>query len=353
MTNKGPLFDVNKAKLTIERGARRRWWQRKGTMKGGFKYVAYDGHLIKDEVKLERIRALVIPPAWKHVRISPAASSRVQAVGMDTTGRIQYKYHAKFSEKKTREKFIRIQNFGRHLPRLRQVTNEHIGLDGFPRQKVLAVMMRLINHLYFRVGTDKSAKHYRTYGITTLMNKHFSIGSRGELIFDFVGKSHVQHRKILVDKELAALMKEIKELGRVRKLFHYVDEEGNHRSIEPADVNAYLKELTAPEFSAKDLRTWGGTLLAGVALAEIGIAETEADMKKNLVKGIRRVAEQLGNTPTVARGSYIHPAILQAYERGKTLDEYRTRKQRLVKRLETDYEPEEAALLKLLDDYSR
>ena len=353
MAEKKPLFDVLKARETIERGRRGRWWRRKGTMKRGFHYIDLAGKKITDEDQLERIRAIVIPPAWKHVRISPAASSRIQAVGVDTTGRIQYKYHAKFSEKKTREKFSRIEEFGKHLPRLREITNEHIGLEGFPREKVLAVMLRLINYLYFRVGTEKSAKHYRTYGITTLKNKHFSIGKRGELVFDFVGKSHVQHRKILVDKELADLMKEIKDLGRVGKLFHFVDEEGKPRSIKPSDINAYLKQATAPKFSAKDLRTWGGTLLAAVALAEIGVAETESEVKKNLVKGIKAVAEHLGNTPTVARGSYIHPAIISAYEKGTTLDEYRTRKERLVKRLEADYEPEEKALLKLLDDYAK
>jgi DNA topoisomerase-1 len=292
----------------------------------------------------------VIPPAWRHVRISPAASSAIQVVGMDTTGRIQYRYHTKFSEKQQRKKYAKIEKFGEHLPRLREMTNEHISLEGFPREKVLAIMMRLINYLYFRVGTEKSAKHYRTFGITTLQNKHLTIGRRGELVFDFVGKSHVQHRKVIVDNELAALMKEIKDLGRVRKLFHYVDEEGRHRSVTPSDLNRYLKEATGPEFSAKDFRTWGGTLLAAVRLAELGPAQSEAELKKNVVKAIKNVAETLGNTPSVCRGSYIHPTILKSYERGTTLDQYRRKNERLVKRLETDYEPEENALLKMFRD---
>lgn len=350
---KKPIFDPDRAKATIERGRRGRWWRRRGSMKRGFHYVDSDDKRIVDEEKLERIKLLVIPPAWRHVRIAPTSGCRVQAVGMDTTGRIQYLYHQKFSERQQRKKFSRIEEFGRHLPRLRAMTNEHIMLDGFPREKVLAVMARLINLLYFRVGTELSARHYRTYGITTLKNNHLEIGRKGELIFDFVGKSHVQHRKILVDRELADLMREIKALGRVKKLFHYIDETGRHRPIKPSDINAYLKEATTPEFSSKDFRTWGGTLLAAVALAEIGPGETEADTKKNLVRAIKSVAEQLGNTPTVCRGSYVHPAILTAYERGTTLDEFRPKKKRLVKRIEADHEPEERALLKLLDAFSK
>lgn len=351
MPSKKPLFDISRAKLTIEKGRRSRWWRRHGSMKRGFFYTDAEGRRIVDAESLERIRLLVIPPAWRFVRISPAAGSRLQAVGMDTTGRVQYLYHVKFAERRQRQKFARIEEFGRHLPGLRKTTNEHIALEGYPKEKVLAVMLRLINFLYFRVGTEKSARHYRTYGITTLQNKHLTIGRRGELIFDFVGKSHVQHRKILVDEELASLMKQIKELGRVGKLFHYVDAEGRHRPIKPSDVNAYLKSATASEFSSKDFRTWGGTLLAAVCLAEIGPAEDAAVLKKNIVRAVKHVAEQLGNTPTVCRGSYIHPMVLKSYEKGTTLEEYRPKRQRLVKRLEADYEPEEIALLRLFERF--
>ena len=163
-----PIFDVQKARLAIEKGRRAGWWMRRGTMKGGFSYINAKGEKITAAADLERIRSLVIPPAWKYVRISPFAGSSLQAVGMDTTGRVQYLYHPKFAEKQQRKKFAKIEKFGQYLPKLRKVTNEHISLDGFPREKVLAVMMRLINSLYIRIGTDKSAKHYKTYGITTL-----------------------------------------------------------------------------------------------------------------------------------------------------------------------------------------
>ncbi|MEO8573191.1 MAG: DNA topoisomerase IB [Pyrinomonadaceae bacterium] len=346
-----PIFDAAKAKATIEKGRRAKWIRRRGSKSAGFFYTAASGKKITDEVTLERIRALVIPPAWRHVRISPAASTSIQAVGMDTTGRIQYLYHSKFSEKQQSKKFAKIERFGEYLPRLRSVTNEHISLEGFPREKVLAVMMRLVNSLYIRVGTEKSAKHYRTYGITTLQNKHLEIKRGGQLVFDFVGKSHIKHRKVLVDEELASLMKDLKQLGGARKLFHYLGEDGKPRSVRPGDLNSYIKQATAPEFSAKDFRTWGGTLLAAAALADLGKAETERELKSNIVKAVKGVAERLGNTPTVCRSSYIHPTVLKAYESGLTIDEFRPKKaRRRIRRVEAEYEPEEKALIKLFNN---
>ena len=349
MAKPKPIFDKAKARATIEKGRRAKWIMRRGSKGRGFYYTDAAGKKITDEATLERIKALVIPPAWSHVRISPAQGSPVQAVGMDTTGRIQYLYHSKFSEKQQRKKFAKIEKFGEYLPQFRKVTNDDISLDGFPKEKVLAVMMRLINSLYIRVGTEKSARHYRTYGITTLQNKHLEIKRGGQLVFDFVGKSHIKHRKVLVDEELAAVMKDLKQLGVARKLFHYLDENGKPRAIKPADINSYIKTATAPEFSSKDFRTWGGTLLAAIELAEIGTAETERDIKKNIVKIVKNVAEELGNTPTVCRASYIHPVVLSAYESGVTIDEFRPKKGRRIRRVEGDYEPEEKALLRLLN----
>jgi DNA topoisomerase-1 len=341
------IFDPAKAKAIIEKGRRAKWWRRVGSMGRGFSYVDASGKRITNPEDLERIKSIVIPPAWKYVRISPFAGSSLQAVGMDTTGRVQYKYHTKFTEKQQRKKFSKIESFGEHLPKLRKVTNEHLSLDGFPREKVLAVMMRLINSLYIRLANEKSARHYKTYGITTLQNKHLEISNKGKLVFDFVGKSHVKHRKVLVDEELASVMKDLKELGGSRKLFHYLDENGKACAVKPADINDYLKAATSPEFSSKDFRTWGGTLMAAVELAELGAVKEEAAIKKNIVKAIKNVAEQLGNTPTVCRSSYIHPAVLKNYEKGVTLDEFSPRRARRIKLAEADFEPEEKALLKL------
>ena len=332
----------------VEKGRRAKWWKRKGSKSKGFRYFDANGVEIKDEESLERIRQLVIPPAWKYVRISPSANSALQAVGVDTTGRIQYKYHQKFTERQQRKKFEKIERFGEILPKFRKTTNEHLSLDGFPREKVLAIMMRLINSLYMRVGSEKSVKRYKTFGITTLQNRHLTIDGRGQLVFDFVGKSHIKHRKVMVDKELASVLAELKALGPARKLFHYVAEDGTLRAVKPSDVNAYIKEATSPEFSSKDFRTWGGTLLAALELAEIGPAEEEKEIKRRLVRAIKRVADQLGNTPTVCRSSYIHPAVIDSYCKGTTIAEFEPRRKRRIHMSQADYEPGEQALLKLL-----
>jgi len=347
---KTPIFDTLLAKQKIENGKRAKWWQRKGSKPKNFKYLTAKDERITDENQLERIKSLVIPPAWKYVRICPSANGKIQAVGMDALGRIQYIYHPRFAERQQRKKFAKIEKFGEFLPNLRKTTNEHLALEGFPREKVLAVMMRLINSLYIRVGTEKSVKHYKTYGITTLQNRHLEIGKKGELVFSFVGKHHIKHRKVLVDEELAGLMKDLKSLGGARKLFHYLDAENKPRVIKPKDINDYLKTITAPEFSAKDFRTWGGTLLAAVELAEIGAADNEKNLKKNVLKAVKKVSEQLGNTPTVCRSSYIHPTVIKSYEKGVTLEEFTTRKKRKIKRLNNEYEPEEKALLKLFQN---
>lgn len=348
---KKSLFDPEKAKLAIEKGRRSKWWLRKGPPSRGFKYFDLSGLEIKSEDSIARIRALAIPPAWKSVRISPSASSKLQAVGIDASGRVQYLYHAKFSESQQRKKFAKIEKFGEYVPLLRKVTNEHILLEGFPREKVLAIMVRLINSLYMRMGTEKSVKNYKTYGITTLQNRHLEIRSKRELIFQFVGKSSVKHRKILADEELAVLMADLKRLGASRKLFHYIDDEGKPRAVRPGDINHYLKSNTAPEFSAKDFRTWGATLLAAVELAELGKADDDHQLKKNIDRAVKLAAKQLGNTPTVCRGSYIHPMVLKAYAGGVILEDFRPRKTRHKRRIEAELEPEEQSLLKLFREF--
>lgn len=344
--NESPIFEVSKAQRTIENGKFAKWWRRKGTK--SFKYFDAAGNQMKDEKKLKRIKSLVIPPAWKFVRISPKPNHKIQAVGMDKSGRIQYLYHPKFTETQKNKKFAKIEKFGEYLPKLRKMTDEHLELEGYPRKKVLAVMIRLINSLYIRVGTEKSVKHYRTFGITTLQNRHLEIGKNGELVFSFVGKHHIKHRKVLVDEDLAGIMQDLKSLGTKGKLFHYLDDNNKPCPVKPADINSYLKNLTSPEFSVKDFRTWGATYLAALEFAEIGLAEDEKALKKNIVKVVKRVAEQLGNTPTVCRGSYIHPTVLETYQKGVTLEEFIPKKKRRISLKQADDSRGEAALLKLL-----
>jgi DNA topoisomerase-1 len=332
----------------IERGSRSRWWRRSGTKSRGFRYEDARGRRVTDEAALARIKSLAIPPAWRHVRVAPGARCRVQAIGVDKLGRVQRIYDPQFVARRQREKFDKIIRFGEALPALRRKTNEDIARDGLPRERVLAVVIRLINELHFRVGSEESVKKYRTYGVTTLRNRHLEIARGGRLVFSFTGKHHVKHRRILVDEELAALMGDIQRL-RGSRLFHFYDEEQKRaRTVSPRDVNEYIKSATSAEFSAKDFRTWGGTLHAAVALADLGKADDERQAKRNIVKAVKRVAEYLGNTPGVCRGSYIHPLVLQSYLKGVTLEEFRPRRERRIKRQQPEYLPEERALLKML-----
>jgi len=317
----------------------------------GFYYLDKNDQRLRSEEHIARIKSLVIPPAWQDVRINPFAGGKIQALGIDLNGRKQYIYHPTFVRKQQRKKFARIERFGEFLPNIKQLTNEHIALKGLPREKVLAVVIRLINSLYFRVGTDMSVDRYKTYGITTLQKRHLAIGRGGKLEFDFVGKSHVRHRKILVDAELAAVIREIFEIKRGRKLFRYIDESGKPRPITPSQINRYLKDATDLQFSAKDFRTWGGSLLAAVKLAEIGPADTVTAVKKNIVAAIKQVADELGNTPSVCRSSYIHPVVLDSYTAGVTIDEYRPRRSRSIT-LVAALEPEERALLNLFRNFT-
>lgn len=336
----------------IERGGRARWWRRMGSKKRGFWYTDRRGQPVTGEADLERIKSLVLPPAWTHVRIAPSPRSPIQAVGLDTSGRIQYKYHPGFAARQQQKKYQKVRRFGECLPALRRITNEHIALDGFPRERVLAIVIRLINDLYFRIGSEASVKRYRTYGVTTLRNRHLDIIRGGRLVFTFVGKHHIRHRRIIVDEELASALGDLKALGGP-KLFEYIGEDGRVRPITPRDVNDYIKAATAPEFSAKDFRTWGGTLLAAIELAEMGKAEDEKQLKRNMVRAAKRVAERLGNTPTVCRSCYIHPAVFDRYAQGITLEQFRGKTQRYIRRIQPEYEMEELALLKLFDEEAK
>ena len=338
-------------KLAVDKGRRAKWWRRKGTMARGFSYFTYDGQKITDEPSLEKIRSLVIPPAWRHVRISPASSSKLQAVGIDTSGRLQYIYHQKFAEMRQRKKFAKIERFGEYMPQLRRMTNDHISLDGFPREKVLAIMTRLINSLYIRMGTDRSVKQYRTYGITTLGNRHVTVSSKGKVVFEFVGKSRIKHKKVLVDAELAYLLKELSQTGRGRKLFQYLDSDNKFRPVTPSQLNSYIRSLTAPEYTAKDFRTWGATMLAAIELAEIGCCDDKSQIPKNIVSAVKKVADELGNTPAVCRSSYIHPGILKAYTMGMVLGSVNPRSYVRAKLIESEFEPEEIALMELFRQF--
>ncbi|HEX3558783.1 MAG TPA: hypothetical protein VHU19_06250 [Pyrinomonadaceae bacterium] len=332
---------------SVTRGRRANWWLRRGSKRRGFRYETAAGGRVREEAALERIKSLAVPPAWREVRISPSPRSSLQAIGVDKAGRVQRIYHPSFVARRARRKYEKIERFGAALPALRRRTNEDIARDDLGRERVLAVVVRLINDLNFRVGSETSVRRYRTYGVTTLRNRHLEIERGGRLVFKFVGKHHIKHRRILVDEELAALVRDIKAIGGAR-LFNYYGEDGRAHAIKPRDVNDYIKAATAPEFSAKDFRTWGGTLLASVELAETGCCEDEKQAKRHVVAAVKRVAEHLGNTPAVCRSCYIHPAVIESYMQGRSIEEFRPRRARLIQRQQPEYSVEELALLKLL-----
>lgn len=332
---------------SVTRDKRASWWRRRGSKTRGFRYETADGTPLADEAALERIKSLAIPPAWREVRISPSPRGHLQAIGLDQMGRVQRIYHPSFVARRARRKYEKIERFGAALPALRRKTNEDIAGEGLGKERVLAAVVRLINDLYFRVGSEESVRRYRTYGVTTLRNRHLEIKRGGRLVFKFTGKHHIKHRRLLVDEELAALIRDIKALNGA-KLFQYVGPDGKARPVSAREVNDYIKAAAGPEFSAKDFRTWGGTLLAAVELAEAGCCEDGRQAKGNLVAAVKRVAERLGNTPTVCRSCYIHPLVLEAYARGKSLEEFRPSRARRILRQQPEYSVEERALLKLL-----
>jgi DNA topoisomerase I len=313
---------------------------------GRFRYVDARGNAIRDEEKLERIRALVIPPAWKDVWISSSPGSKLQATGVDAAGRRQYLYHANFRAQQEQAKFDRLIRFAERLPGLRAAASEHLDHETLDRLRVSAVAIRLINAGWFRVGSERYAKESHTYGVTTLRKTHVHV--RGKRIaFDFIGKHRTVVRTTLVDEELADNVKALLALRGGRRLFRY-EWDGGICSLTGARLNDYVREYMGDEFTAKDFRTWGGTLIAAIAFAEQGPPETETAAKKVIPAVMRRVGKELGNTPAVARSSYVSPAVIDQYLDGRTIEDFRPRHLRVVRARNIDLDPEEQALLSLL-----
>jgi DNA topoisomerase-1 len=313
---------------------------------GRFRYVDARGNAITDAEHLERIRALVIPPAWNDVWISPSANAKLQATGVDAAGRRQYLYHDDFRAQQEHAKFDRLIRFAEQLPGLREAAAEHMTHDAFDRLRVSAIATRLINAGWFRVGSERYAKESRTFGITTLRKRHVRV--RGERIaFDYVGKHRTVVRTTLVDEELAEAVKELLGVPGGPRLFRY-EWEGAMCNLTGARLNDYVREYLGDEFTAKDFRTWGGTLLAAIAFAEHGPAESAAAAKRVIPAVMRKVGHELGNTPAVARSSYVSPAVIDQYLDGRTIEDFRPRHLRVVRARDTGLDPEEQAVLSLL-----
>jgi DNA topoisomerase I len=319
-------------------------WTRAGS-RGRFRYLDSRGRRIADPEKLERIEALAIPPAWKEVRISPRATAKLQATGIDAAGRRQYRYHDDYRAAQEQAKFDKLVQFAEALPAFRKAMSEHMELEPMSPEWTCAVAVRLVNLGWFRVGEDRYAKAHKTFGITTLRKSHVQVrGSR--ISFRFRGKQRIWVRTAVVDAELADAMRELLRT-RGRRLFRYRLEDETY-SLTARKLNDYIGEFMGEEFTAKDFRTWGGTLIAAVALAERGPAETEAEAKRAVVAVMRTVGERLGNTPAVARASYVSPAVVEQYLDGRTIDDFRPRHLRVVGARELGLNLEELGVLSLL-----
>ena len=325
--------------------ARKGGWKRAGS-KRRFRYLDGRGNPIDDPAKIERIESLVIPPAWKDVWISPRPGAKLQATGLDKAGRRQYLYHPEFRAQQEQAKFDKLVRFAEALPELRQAMGEHMTHDPYDRERVCAVAVRLINMAWFRVGSDRYAKTSRTHGVTTLTRSHVSVrGTR--VTFRFRAKHKVRVRTSVVDAELAGAIKDLLAQPGPARLFRY-GFNGDSCHLTGAVLNDYIQEYMGAEFTAKDFRTWGGTLTAAIALAEHGLSDTEAEAKRAVANVMRAVGERLGYTPTVARASYVSPAVVEQYLDGRTIEDFRPRHLRVVKARDIGLDPEENALLSLL-----
>jgi len=314
----------------------------------GFRYLDAGGDPVDDEATLARIRALAIPPAWTDVWICAQANGHLQATGRDARGRKQYRYHARWRSVRDEVKYERMIAFGKALPAIRRAVEAALKLPGLPREKVLATVVYLLEHTMMRIGNEEYARENKSFGLTTLRNRHVRIDGR-EVGFRFRGKSGVYHDVKVADRRLARIIEKMRDLPG-QELFQFVDDDGATHSIDSADVNDYLRSITGEDYTAKDFRTWSGTVLAALALQAFEKFDSETQAKKNVVRAIESVAKKLGNTPSVCRKCYVHPAVLEAYMDGAELAALRVRAEEELKEDLHALQPEEAAVLALLQE---
>ena len=296
----------------------------------GFAYLAPDGKAIRDREMLRRFRSLVIPPAWTEVWICPDASGHLQVTARDARGRKQYRYHPRFRQQRDGTKFERMIAFSDVLQAIRERVEHDIALPGLPRPKVMATVVWLLERTLIRIGSNEYAKANKSFGLTTLRQRHVRV-TGSKLRFDFRGKSGVEHSVAVTDRRIARIVQRCQELPG-QELFQYVDDHGERQSVQAEDVNAYLHDIAGRDVTAKDFRTWAGTMLTAEALRAVGAAPSRRQAERNIVAAIDATAARLGNTRSVCRKYYIHPALLEAYLEGSVLPptpeaEWRERKQ--------------------------
>ena len=318
---------------------------RKGAGKG-FSYKDAQGKIIKDDAVRERINALAIPPAYSDVWICPDPNGHIQATGFDEKGRKQYRYHPRWNEVRDEAKFTRLIAFAHVLPQIRERTNADMRARKLSRAKVLAAIVQLLEKTAIRVGNEEYARQNETYGLTTMENRHVEVEGK-TVHFEFTGKSHKDHEIDLKDAKLAKIVEQLQDLPG-QSLFQYQDEDGALHHVTSGDVNAYLHEIAGEHFTAKDFRTWAGTVAASLALQEFEAFTDQNMAAQNVVEAVKVVAEKLGNTPAVSRKSYIHPAVIEAYFDGDMLESLQQKVEEELSDNLAGLRPEEAAVLGLL-----
>jgi DNA topoisomerase-1 len=312
----------------------------------GFDYRFPNGELVRDIETLKRIRSLVIPPAWTPVWICPYPNGHIQAIGRDKRGRKQYRYHPRWREVRDESKYGKMLIFGRVLPAIRERVNADLRRHGLARERVLAAVVRLMEMTLFRVGNTEYAKANKSYGLTTLRHRHVEIEGN-HIHLSFRGKHGLRHETDINDRRLARIVKDCRDLPGY-ELFQYIDEEGNRHTIDSADVNDYLREISGEEITAKDFRTWAATNLAALALREFELFDTEAKKKRAVVRAVEKVAKHLGNTPAICRRCYIHPAIFDGYLDGTLLSTLKEQTRQYLAENVTGLSAEEAAVAAFL-----
>jgi len=283
----------------------------------GFSYLSPAGRTIRDAKLLKRIRGLVIPPAWTDVWICPDRRGHIQVTGRDAKGRKQYRYHSEYRKVRDETKFERIFEFSKVLPKVRERVEADLRLEGHQQDRVLALVVMLLEKTLIRIGNDEYARQNRSYGLTTLRQRHVEVEGH-EMRFEFRGKSGVRHDVTLTDRRLARIIQHCQTLPG-EELFQYLDDDGHRRTVDSGDINEYLRKIAGPEITAKDFRTWAGTMLAAKALRDKGAAASQREARQNIVEAVDKVARRLGNTRAVCRKYYVHPTIFTAYEKGEVV----------------------------------
>lgn len=311
-----------------------------------FEYFDLEGKPIRDEQRLLRLKRLAIPPAYTDVWICPTANGHIQATGRDARRRKQYRYHERWREIRDENKYGKMALFGQTLPKIRRRVAADLALPGLPRNKILATVVQLLERTFIRVGNEEYARENKSFGLTTMQDRHVDV-SGSNLKFTFRGKSGIKHEVDVKDRHIAKIISKLQDLPG-QDLFQYLDEEGRRCDLSSQDVNDYLREITGQEFSAKDFRTWAGTVLAAIALNHVGAFETKTQAKANIKTAVTAVSKMLGNTPAICRKCYVHPAIFENYLSSQAIEGLKQKTGEALESDELDLRMDEKAVLKFL-----